>query len=486
MCYLPLISKNKKPRERFFVEKIYKLFCLSYTDCMITQELLGYIKQQLALGISREQISQVLQSNGWTTTDVGEAFAHITPAQPIVAASLNRPVIQPTQPIIQSAQPQVQQPVQQPTWTQPAQPQQRPVTQYQMPAMQSQPVQYPTHTPVQMAAATMVGTHSFKNPSIGMAFGVAFLATIISAGATFLLQREALAMLGNSMGSIGSLGPLFLIPLLFIALLFWGVIFNLVTAICRVQNRSYAKSVVFVSLQTVLGIILGLGTMVGIPGLATFIAGIVLGIVIFKLYYEVTILKSLWVFIVNILLSLILAVALFFALMAAGFGIASLLMGGLSGKLFTNPYQTPMNYEMSFSENNDIPPDPILGDMTMEPQDPAPLTVTSDNITQVKAVFPLGFPFTSEITNAGIATVGSKTSYSIVFLSPVSSTATKTNLSQFLQANGYTIETHWETNTTGPWTLIAKYQPSAGFLQTMIITVDQKGAKTEVRAMLSK
>ncbi len=44
---------------------------------MITQEILDYISQQQAAGITREQISQALTAGGWPLADVNEAFSAI-------------------------------------------------------------------------------------------------------------------------------------------------------------------------------------------------------------------------------------------------------------------------------------------------------------------------------------------------------------------------------------------------------------------------
>lgn len=42
---------------------------------MITPEIINYIKQQITLGISREQISGNLKQNGWNDADIAEAFS---------------------------------------------------------------------------------------------------------------------------------------------------------------------------------------------------------------------------------------------------------------------------------------------------------------------------------------------------------------------------------------------------------------------------
>ena len=46
---------------------------------MITQELVEFIKTNLQTGVTREQITNTLVSNGWSATDVNEAFLHTAP-----------------------------------------------------------------------------------------------------------------------------------------------------------------------------------------------------------------------------------------------------------------------------------------------------------------------------------------------------------------------------------------------------------------------
>ena len=79
---------------------------------MITQELLNFIKQEQEAGMTKDQISQLLQSNGWHASDVEEAFVHLAP--PVVAAA---PVVT-AAPVMMPAEKPVMQPVAQPV-TQP-------------------------------------------------------------------------------------------------------------------------------------------------------------------------------------------------------------------------------------------------------------------------------------------------------------------------------------------------------------------------------
>ena len=45
---------------------------------MINQQILDYIKQQLQQGVSREQIKSSLMTNGWSESDINEAFTSLS------------------------------------------------------------------------------------------------------------------------------------------------------------------------------------------------------------------------------------------------------------------------------------------------------------------------------------------------------------------------------------------------------------------------
>jgi len=56
---------------------------------MITQELIDYVKTQLASGITREKVtSDLLGQGGWTTEQINEAFQKASSSQEVISAPL--------------------------------------------------------------------------------------------------------------------------------------------------------------------------------------------------------------------------------------------------------------------------------------------------------------------------------------------------------------------------------------------------------------
>ena len=59
---------------------------------MVNNQLLDYVKQQLALKVSRDVITANLKGTGWNDIDINEAFAtlSITPAEAIEKVQMAR------------------------------------------------------------------------------------------------------------------------------------------------------------------------------------------------------------------------------------------------------------------------------------------------------------------------------------------------------------------------------------------------------------
>src|SRR3972149_1447071 len=80
---------------------------------MINPQLLGYIRQQLSLNVSKEAIANSLKSQGWTDADLGEAFAAVGVVTPPTSApasaisSLSSPMTPNVNPSFSQPQPVV-------------------------------------------------------------------------------------------------------------------------------------------------------------------------------------------------------------------------------------------------------------------------------------------------------------------------------------------------------------------------------------------
>ncbi|MBY0294363.1 hypothetical protein K2Q08_03465 [Patescibacteria group bacterium] len=58
---------------------------------MVNQQLLDYIKQQLAAGTAKDAIQQALVGQGWNVSDIAEAFAALVPQPAPVAPVAPQP-----------------------------------------------------------------------------------------------------------------------------------------------------------------------------------------------------------------------------------------------------------------------------------------------------------------------------------------------------------------------------------------------------------
>lgn len=59
-----------------------------YNFCMITQQIVGFIRQQLASGLTQEQIAASLKQSGWADADIAEAFqSSVDDVNPVATAT---------------------------------------------------------------------------------------------------------------------------------------------------------------------------------------------------------------------------------------------------------------------------------------------------------------------------------------------------------------------------------------------------------------
>ncbi len=278
---------------------------------MTTPELLDFIKQQLAAGKSHAEISGMLEPHGWATADIAEGFDTVAPAPAPAPVAPVMPEPAPTPaptPMVEATPAPVVQPIivtpVQPVQAVPAQPivtQPQPIYQQPQP-VQSQPVMRP------------MGNHSFKNPNWVLAL-LSFMVASIVGAVGFSYIAASRAPLPASANTI----TLIFLGVSAVAILFGAAILKLTTRIFSIPERSYAKAVVFISMNMVVGMAIAAVATAGASWIS--ILGLIIWFVLFCWYYQVTFLKALGVFVLDGVLSAIIGIVLAIIASAIGLGI---------------------------------------------------------------------------------------------------------------------------------------------------------------------
>jgi hypothetical protein len=358
---------------------------------MINQQLLDFIKQKLSSGITRDQITQLLKTNGWNDADINEAFTQIT------NPGATNQVPMPT------------------------------------PALSVSPIPSSSSTPP-ITQNIKNSKHSLKNPSWTMALVTALVASIISS--LFILINPQTKNAATS--EILSYGTI----VIFVSLLIGGVVLNFITRILKISGSSVPKALTFSAIQTLIAFILAL-LMILIPSIIVPIIGLFIFFLFFCLYYQVTFLKSLAVFALGLLFSIILSIILTLIAYAVGFSIFKFLMPSNNiMPVNTGLPQTNVNTTNPIQVNN------ITSNSSNTPQTNNGTTNQSDAM-KAEQGFPAGFPFpdNSQITKATVSTDFSGTQkYSLEYTIQANVTETKTTYENFFKENGF--ETSAMTNQT--------------------------------------
>lgn len=109
---------------------------ICYTVCMANQQLVDYIKSQLAAGVTKPDLQKAIETAGWSAQDMTDAFNVVEGKAPAIPAPATPKPVAPVQPVAQPVQP-LQQPVK------PAAPVQQPM-QPVGPTTQLQPILNPS------------------------------------------------------------------------------------------------------------------------------------------------------------------------------------------------------------------------------------------------------------------------------------------------------------------------------------------------------
>jgi hypothetical protein len=237
---------------------------------MAKPELLTYINAQLLRGMSEEDITYKLTSHGWPLIEIQEGFNIILPA----AGYAPEPI--------------------------PAAPQMA----YQPAPLQSLP---------QLSQSYFITT--FFNPSLLQGLGAILVVCLVEG--LFILLSGNLMIPGTYV--LVSTAVFFLFSCLGAGIL------NLVTRLLSVPNRSFPKALVFTAVNLVLSVVVNaLVIGAGAPISLVFIVGIIFSIAFFYYYYNASILKSLTVFFVTLIFSILIYAILFIAGVGVGLSLFQL------------------------------------------------------------------------------------------------------------------------------------------------------------------
>lgn len=442
---------------------------------MITQELVGFIKQQLQEGKSKEQIANILTPHGWELADINAVFAQLLPtAAPVVAPQ----VIPPVQPVMQSMMQSTMQPTMQSS-------QQNSVNQQNQVFMSGeqrtvqQSMQQPMRAPGFM--------NLIKNPSAlvaGVALVLSSIATTLimyymsmsnAATAAFPQSQFPTTIDQNSMIAGILASTLF-------ALIVSGLITKLVTKILSIAPRTFAQAFTFSSIVLVVSILFSATTLVGVPVAVPAVAGIILWVVLFWYYYGTGIGKAIGAFFLNLLVGMIIAGAIIAGAFALGVGMIATLIGGFSGAvnfadvqmtdqqmMLTNesvsggvpylPLEIDQSNTMDFGSASGtiLTPEEALSmmsaaaiagtglasDETVVAMDTAALAKTNPDYTHVKDALPVGFLLPKEEERIITAAVLSANTYEGVryileYTSTNSLAYLRNNIKTALEKAGYT------------------------------------------------
>jgi len=460
---------------------------------MITQELLNFIKEELQAGMTKEQISNLLQAHGWHPSDIEEGFVHFMPAtsapvakaavlpaaEPLMAASsvteithpvsqpvaepLTRPIQsqiqpqpqvqpQPIQPVQQPQQPQVKietqqvrfeaQPYVKPQPMQPAQPQ----AQYQAPVQtQFRPQPQPMMQPAAAAAAAPMQPnplaqpaqntfammkHSFRNPS----FIVGLLALVVGSliGAVLLSVNPRAMILPFTGTALIGWGFVALFILTFIG----AVILNMITRVFEIEGHSLAKANLFQGMKTVITFALLALMAVGVPWIIVFILAVVILFALFCFYYQVSLLRAIYVFIFGLGFDVLISIII--GLIVAAFGFSALKLLPLTSEVGAR--SMAMAQANSF---NQLPSNVNTNGAWQVNLAPSTSTVNPSDVLVAEQAFPAGiaFPDDSQIVSLKETTVPGTT----VPVTDITYTQTDTvsniaaDYSAALKKDGYTV-----------------------------------------------
>jgi hypothetical protein len=241
--------------------------------------------------------------------------------------------------------------------------------------------------------------NSFMSPKPAMAFGVLVVVSLITSILTF--------MSSGAKGAEVGLGILFAV--LIFSLILSSFALYLSTRLVKVPEGSFARAMFFSSgAILILGILASLLIMLGLAVPLVFLINIIILISLVRWYYKVSVMRSFGIFLINCVISGIMAFIFFIVMAALGFGlITALLFNGQQGmEKEIESKEVPITENSSLNENSQSEStmmDQINSSQTLSNNSslnggsPNPgTTLTAAQITQVKKMFPVGFPLPAD------------------------------------------------------------------------------------------
>lgn len=236
------------------------------------------------------------------------------------------------------------------------------------------------------------------SPKPAMAFGVLVVVSLITSILTF--------MSSGAKGAEVGLGILFAV--LIFSLILSSFALYLSTRLVKVPEGSFARAMVFSSGATlILSILASLLILVGLPIALVFLIDIIILIALVRWYYKVSVMRSFGVFLINCVISGIMAFIFFIVMAALGFGLITALLfntqKGIEKDMGNWEVPTTQNsyLDQNLQDNGNVSGETNLNQNSL----PESSAVTSQNsgstlsatqIAQVKKMFPAGFPLPAD------------------------------------------------------------------------------------------
>ncbi len=215
-------------------------------------------------------------------------------------------------------------------------------------------------------------TNSLMNPKSNIAFGVLALSSLVISTLAFLSPLTKILI----SGPVTSIKFTAMFIFTVFALLLVSFTLYLAILLFKIPKRSFAKAVVFKSFAIIIASVLWLLLFsTGLSLTVIILVNLIIQICLMYWYYKISVLKSIGIFIVDFIISIVISYVLILATAYLG---VSILRSTLMNNMYDNaPTAQEVGSFKEFSKNQDVP-------------------LNSIEIEQIKKVFPTNFSFPSD------------------------------------------------------------------------------------------